>query len=167
MEEISVVAFNESNVYCGESSKKYGGMAYFAKHNFKKGDIIIHCFGEIIDHQAGHFSMQIGPKEHYLPTKWTGRYLNHSCDPNCFVHTRSDGFPDMIALRNIKKGEEITFGYFMTEYLWSSRAHEKRISCLCGAKKCAKRILSFSQLSDKQKNNLKKKKLISSYLYNI
>ncbi len=167
MNESSAIAFNENNVDCGKSSQKYGGMAYFAKHSFKKGDIVIHCFGKTINHQAGHFSMQIELKKHYLPTKWTGRYLNHSCDPNCFAHTRKDGFPDMIALKNIKKGDEITYSYFMTEYEWASCAYEKDAACLCGAKKCAKKILSFSQLTDKQKDNLKKKKLISAYLYSI
>jgi len=167
MDKSSVMSFNESNVYCGRGPKKYGGMAYFAKRDFKAGDIVMHGFGEIIDHQTKHISVQIGPNRHYLPTKWTGKYWNHSCEPNCFARTRSDSFPDMVALKNIKRGKEITYAYFMTEYLWSPRAYEKRISCLCGAKKCFKKILSFSQLSNKQKNNLKKKKLISSYLYNI
>ncbi|MEK9153033.1 MAG: SET domain-containing protein-lysine N-methyltransferase [Patescibacteria group bacterium] len=167
MEESPIIVFNQKNVYCGRSLKKYGGMAYFANHNFQAGDIVIHGFGKIIDHQAAHLSMEIGFKKHILPKKWTGRYLNHSCDPNCFAHTRSDGFPDIIALRGIKQGEEITYSYFMTELSWSSHVHEKRIPCLCGAKKCFGRILSFSQLTDKQKNNFKKRKVISSYLHNI
>ena len=166
MEKSSVVSFNKANVYCGRSPKKYGGMAYFTKHTFKAEDIVMHGFGKIIDHQTKHISVQIKPNKHYIPTKWTGRYWNHSCEPNCFVRTRLDGFPDMVALKDMKEGEEIKYSYFMTEYSWSLRAHEKRIPCLCGAKKCFKKILSFSQLTDKQKNNLKKKKLISSYLYN-
>lgn len=165
MEESSVVAFNQGNVYCGKSPKGYG-MAYFAKHNFKAGDIAIHCFGKIIDHQASHLSVQIGIKKHFLPTKWTGRYLNHSCEPNCFAHTRPDGFVDIVALQGIKQGEEITYSYFMTEYSWSPRAYEKNATCLCGANKCCKKILSFSQLTDEQKNNLKNRKIISSYLHN-
>ena len=166
MEESSAIAYNENNVYCGKSSKRYGGRAYFAKHNFQRGDIIMHGFGKIIDHQTKHISIQVGPNRHYLPTKWAGRYWNHSCDPNCFARTRSDSFPDMIALRSIKKGEEITYSYFMTEFSWSSHAHEKRIFCLCGALKCFKKIPSFFRLTDKQKNNLKKRKIISSYLRN-
>jgi len=165
MEESSIIAFNQENVYCGESPKGYG-KAYFAKHNFQAGDIVMHGFGRIVNHQTSRFSMQIGLNKHCLPTKWTGRYLNHSCEPNCFVRTRPDGFPDLIALRDIKKGEEITYEYFMSEFVWSPCAQEKRISCRCGAKKCFKKILSFSQLNDSHKRALKKRKIISSYLYN-
>lgn len=166
MNELLAIAFNKNNIYCDKSPKGYG-IAYFASHNFHKGDAVMHGFGKIVDHQTKHISIQISSNKHYIPTKWTGRYLNHSCDPSCFIHTRSDGFPDMVALKNIKKGEEITFAYFMTEYSWSSHSQDEYIPCLCGAKKCFKKILFFSQLTDKQKNSLKRKKLISSYLYNI
>jgi len=164
MKESSVILFNQKNVYCAKSQKGYG-RTHFAKHNFQAGNIVMHGFGKIINHQTKHLSIQISPKKYFLPTKWTGKYWNHSCEPNCFARTRSDGFPDMVALRNIKKGEEITYSYFMTEHSWSALAVEKKISCLCGAKKCCKRILSFSQLSEKQKNILKKRNLISLYLH--
>jgi hypothetical protein len=166
MKESTAISFNQKNVYCAKSQNGYG-MAYFTKHNFNAGDIIMHGFGKIINHQTKHNSVQIGPNKYFLPTKWTGRYWNHSCCPNCFVNTRTDGFPDMVALRNIKKGEEITYSYFMTEYEWSPVAVEKKIPCLCGTKKCCKKIMAFSQLSEKQKNNLKKRNLISSYLHNF
>lgn len=162
----SVIAFNQKNVYCARSPKGYG-MTHFAKHNFPAGAIVMRGFGKIINHQTSHISIQIGPDRHFLPTKWNGRYWNHSCDPNCFVRTRSDGFPDLIALLDIKKGDEITYGYYMTEFSWSHRAQEKLIACRCGAKKCFKKILSFSQLDYRHQCDLKKRKLISSYLYRI
>ena len=166
MQESSVVAFNQKSVDCGKSPKGYG-RTYFAKHNFQRGDIIIHGFGKIINHQTSKISVQISLNKHYLPTKWSGRYWNHSCGPNCFIRTRSDGFPDLVALKDINKGEEITYGYFMTEFSWSARAQERRIVCRCGTKKCLKKILSFSQLDYKHQCDLKKRKIVSSYLYHL
>ena len=166
MHKSSVIAFNQKNVYCGKSDKGYG-RAYFAKHNFQAGDIVMRGFGKIIDHQTSCISIQISSNKHYLSTKWTGRYLNHSCDPNCFVRTHSNSFPDWVALRNIKKGEEIVYAYFMTEFCWSSCAREKCIPCICGNRKCFKKILSFSELDYKLQCDLKKRRIISSYLYHL
>jgi len=121
-------------------------------------------FGKRIDHQTPHLSVQIGFKRHYLPTSLTGRYWNHSCEPNTFVRTRKDGFPNLIAERAIKEGEEVTFGYYMTEFSWSNQADEKILKCHCGSKKCRGKILSFSQLDKQEQNNLAKMDKISDYL---
>lgn len=163
MQEPSITTFNQKNVYCGKSPKH--GWGYFAKHDFKRGDIVMRGFGKIIVHQTSHLSIQIGPNKHYLPKKWTGRFWNHSCDPNCYVRTRAGGFPDWIAKRSIKKGEELTFAYAMSEYNWAANAVEKKIVCLCGTKKCTGKIMSFSELPHIHRNDLKKKKHILSYLH--
>jgi SET domain-containing protein len=62
-------------------------------------------------------------------------FLNHSCAPNCAAERRDNGIW-MVALRNIKAGEEITFnyGYTLDEY----REHP----CHCGAATCAGYILA-------------------------
>lgn len=39
------------------------------------------------------------------------RYLNHSDSPNCEVHMDDDGIMDVMALRDIEKGEELTIDY--------------------------------------------------------
>jgi uncharacterized protein len=58
------------------------------------------------------------------------RFLNHSCAPNCAAERR-DGRIWIVALRDLKAGEEITFnyGYTLDEY----REHP----CHCGAATCA------------------------------
>jgi uncharacterized protein len=57
------------------------------------------------------------------------RYLNHSCDPNCEAE-RIDGRIWIVARRDIRAGEEVTFnyGYGLEDY----RDHE----CRCGAAGC-------------------------------
>lgn len=56
------------------------------------------------------------------------RFINHSCDPNTYM--RILGYHvEFYALRNIKKGEELTCNYGETH-------HEGQLKCRCGAKNC-------------------------------
>ena len=62
------------------------------------------------------------------------RYINHSCDPNCEIHTTLHTIW-VIALRRIQAGEELTYNYDYdiknyTEY-----------PCRCGAQNCCGYIL--------------------------
>ena len=57
------------------------------------------------------------------------RLLNHSCDPNCEA-IQSRGRIWMTALRNIKKGEELTFNYGFDLENWSEHP------CRCGTDRC-------------------------------
>jgi hypothetical protein len=163
MTEYKAVNINQQNTFVKKSDKGYG-LSYFAKRDFKKGQIVMCGYGMIIDHQTPHFSVQISINRYYLPKKNTGRYWNHSCNPNTFVKTRSDGFPNLISARKIIKGEEITFAYYMTELLWSKQADENIAKCHCGSKQCRGKIFSFSQLSKNEQDELAKTNRISKYL---
>ena len=61
-------------------------------------------------------------------------WVNHSCDPNAGIN----GQIMLVAIRNIKKGEEITFDYVMS----CSQKGEKRVlfSCNCTSPNCRKEI---------------------------
>ena len=63
------------------------------------------------------------------------RFLNHSCDPNCEAEPDA-GRVWIVARRNIRAGEEITFnyGYDLEDY----REHP----CHCGAPDCVGHIVS-------------------------
>jgi guanidinoacetate N-methyltransferase len=159
-----IILFNKNNVVCGLSKLGYG-YTHFAKKDFKKGDLVAMGYGKIIGKQSRHNSIQIGFDKHILPTKWTGRYWNNSCSPNCYVRTRDDGFPDLIALKKIKNGDEITYSYFMTEYEWDENIPAATIECLCGAPNCHAKLRSFSMLSEKEKNLYMHH--VSKYLYHM
>ena len=65
----------------------------------------------------------------------TAKYINHSCEPNCEVDIIEEKIW-IIALRNIKKGEELSYNY---EYdLDVCLDHP----CKCGSKKCAGYIVA-------------------------
>lgn len=64
------------------------------------------------------------------------RYVNHSCDPNCFTRITEYGSKKkkiiIYAKRDIHTGEELKYDYkFTTEYALS-----KKIPCNCGAANC-------------------------------
>jgi SET domain-containing protein len=76
----------------------------------------------------------IGSREERAPE--TADYFNHSCEPN-------SGFKGqifLVAVRKIKKDEEITFDYAMvvSESVGSSIIFE--MDCQCGSQLCRKRI---------------------------
>lgn len=164
MTEKEVTTFNKKNVYVGSSGKSYG-RTYFARRDFKGGEIVMAGFGKVINHQTPHYSVQIREKKHYLPKSWTGRYWNHSCDPNTHMKTREDGFPNLVAMRSIKKGDEINYSYWMSELSWIKNADELKIKCKCKSKNCLGKIFSFSQLSSKKQRSIINKKRCAKYLF--
>lgn len=60
------------------------------------------------------------------------RFINHSCDPNTFMRVLKDRV-EFYALRNIKRGEELSCDYGETH-------HEGTLPCKCGAENCRKFI---------------------------
>ncbi|KAK9748897.1 hypothetical protein RND81_02G088800 [Saponaria officinalis] len=63
-----------------------------------------------------------------------GRFVNHSCDPNCRTEkwvVNGEICVGLFALRNIRKGEELTFDY---NYVRVFGAAAKK--CYCGTLKC-------------------------------
>ncbi len=160
----SVNRHNQKKVSCGKSPKGYG-FAYFAIKDIKPGEVVSCGFGRITHHQTSHFSIQVGPNTHIVPFKWTGKYWNHSCNPNCYVKTRENGFPSLVASRPIKKGDEITYAYYMTEMTWSEEAVENKIKCKCRSWRCRGKIFSFLQLSHREK--VRSLSYVASYLQNL
>ncbi len=80
----------------------------------------------------------------FAPYRWlipeaNGRFLNHSCDPNCVVR----GTREVVARRAVAKGEELTIAYDAAEladvlrhpdhYFWDPRW---TFRCGCGAPGC-------------------------------
>lgn len=139
-----------------KKTKNNNGLGLFAKKNFKKGEIILEFIGKIMHISQFNklknknkkiyddYSLQID-KEFFLigtgkDKKIYDDFINHSCNPNSYVYINGNKVL-LIALKKIKKGEEITYDYSTTMYNdpWS-------IKCNCQEKNCRGYIREFKYL---------------------
>lgn len=124
------------------------GKGVFARRRYLAATVIGEIQGDVIDDPdyGSRYCMDIGDGcvlEPHAPF----RYVNHSCEPNCefdfFDLTPSDDCPAqrhvfLLALREIKPGEELTI-----DYNWSA---DTAIPCRCEAPSCRGWIVSPDQL---------------------
>jgi SET domain-containing protein len=68
------------------------------------------------------------------------RFINHSCRPNCVAHMKR-GRIYIYALKNIRKGDELTYDYNYTREGEYDPSWEKLYACRCGATNCRGTIL--------------------------
>ena len=96
------------------------------KRAYKKGEVICAMPSENITDKPNRFTVQIARDKHTHVGKLAA--LNHSCDPNVILDTKK---MEMVAARDIEKGEELFFFYPSTE--WQMDAP---FICLCGSANC-------------------------------
>lgn len=96
----------------------------------------------------------------YLDWEAPGVTFNHSCEPN--VGLTSYPHATFIALRDIKKGEELRWDYSTS----IDKDTECDFDCDCGAKDCRKRIGGFMWLSKRLKARYVKADVVQRYLIN-
>lgn len=96
------------------------------KRAYQKGEVICKMPSEDIREKPNRFTVQIGRDKHTHVGKLAA--LNHSCDPNVILDTQH---MDMVAAKDIEKGEELYFFYPSTE--WEMDAP---FICLCGSSNC-------------------------------
>ena len=120
----------------------------YANQNIKKGTKIIEYKGKIIsvkhsetnpkfDNEKANYLFNIN-KKYDLDGDFkfnTARLINHSCEPNCEVF--GSGLKIWVyAMKNIKKGEELSY-----DYGFNYDEDYKAYPCKCGAKNCARYLV--------------------------
>lgn len=80
-------------------------------------------------------------------------FLNHSCQPNCSINWEK---LNLVALRNIKKDEELTYNYNTSEYDLINLIKNCSFKCNCNTKDCIGEIKGFKHLDLKEKKKIKK-----------
>jgi len=118
--------------------RSHSGLGMFAKEPIKKKSFIIEYTGKriptkVADTLPGRYFFEID-------SNWTidgstrsntARYINHSCDPNCEAEIDENDRIMIYAIKNIEKGEELSFDYgeeYFEEFL--------KEDCRCNSKKC-------------------------------
>ncbi|KAF5725302.1 histone-lysine N-methyltransferase ASHH2 [Tripterygium wilfordii] len=132
-------------VRCGKK-----GFGLQLQQDISKGQFLIEYVGEVLDLHAYEARQREyaakGHKHFYFMTLNgsevidacakgnLGRFINHSCDPNCRTEkwmVNGEICIGLFALRDIKKGEEVTFDY---NYVRVFGAAVKK--CYCGSPPC-------------------------------
>lgn len=158
--------------------KSNNGLGLFANKDFKKGEIILEFIGKIISSQEinkiknkkerkkiDDYSLQIDKNIFLLGTgknkKNYDDFINHSCDPNSYIFIYGNKVL-LVALKKIKKGEEITYDYSTTMYNdpWSIR-------CNCHSKICRGYIKEFRYLPQNIKMKYYRLGILPQYISNI
>ncbi len=125
------------------------GRGIFAVRDIRKGEIITTFTGprvkiehldeyppEVVDHL-----FNVGTDEYILAREPEVR-TNHSCDPNAGIVRDVE----LIAMRDIKKDEEVTFDYsIIINDDWV-------LDCLCGSPLCRKTIGKYRDLPQEIKD---------------
>jgi len=136
----------KESVYVKEGP--HNGRGVYAARDIRKDEVILEFNGPYvkiesldgIPREVQDHLFNIGLDE-YLVVREPGVYTNHSCDPNAGIVR--DVL--LIAMRDIEKGEEITFDYSMiTADGWT-------LECLCGSPSCRKIIGDYKDLPDELK----------------
>ena len=139
-----------------EFVEKAGFKALMAACDIKAGTDLIDLSGdtEIIPESAWN-TIHISEKEHLVITTKL-LYTNHCCtNPNAeFVFDTQPW--KLVATRDIRKDEWVTYDYATTEYV-SGRAFD----CKCGGESCRGSFNGFSALSDDEKRDMIERKKIS------
>lgn len=143
----------------------------FADEFIKKGTTIRVLSGEIISFdecirriRAGkerqRDSLQVG-LELDMDLDDFSRSFNHSCDPNCGIRHASE----LVSIKDISKGEEITFDYSATigpnipSDVWESK-------CNCGAINCRESIGNVLKLPKEQLEKYLEADALQDYIIN-
>lgn len=144
VQEASAIEVRESGSYKG----------VFAGGEIKEGSVILYLKGTVSTQPTKH-TIQLGNRRHlnsHAARKpnddpdYGWQYLNHNCEPNGYINVAE---LTLRALRDIARGEEITFNYLATEF-----ELDVPFNCSCGSPDCFGFIQGRNFLSQEQANRL-------------
>ncbi len=106
--------------------------------------------------------LQIGPN-YFIGPVGTVRgvdYINHNCDPNCYIHVLG-GRAILYSMYVIPAESELTFDYSTT----STDTYDSwKMNCECGFNKCRKLISGYQYLPQDIKDKYNQKGIIPLYI---
>ena len=153
-----------NNLIFGKSN--ISGKGIFANKSFKEGEEIIEFKGELFtyanlptpyDKVDDHY-VQIDKDLYMGPSGYFDDFINHSCDPNSGLKINAKK-AILIAIKDIKKGNEITWDYstVILERDWE-------LNCLWQSKNCRKTIRNFNHLPKEAQQRYIKLGIVPKYI---
>lgn len=115
---------------------KVQGKGVYANKNFKESDVILeiddlHVVKDIskLTKKQNEYDCDYLSNGKVILMQSPEKFINHSCNPNSYVKTIKK-IRKVLAMRNIEKGEEITFDYSI------NGNNDGTFKCHCGSKNC-------------------------------
>jgi SET domain-containing protein len=148
-----------------------GKKGLFADRSFDTESLVLSFFGEKLSREQllllpqgeEDNSLQIG-KDLFLNMNGENEYfINHSCNPNCYVKAIVNS-AFLIALRPIAKDEELTFDYSLTS---TDGVDDWSIDCSCHRFTCRKKISGFGSLPESKRKDLIENKVVPRYIVSL
>jgi len=133
------------------------GSGVFAKRKIPPGTRILEYVGEVIDSEEADRRHPVNPDDPFhtfffaLATGKVidggvrgneGRYINHSCEPNCEAEETDDGRIFVVSLRPIWRGEELYYDYGLVLDERQTAKLKKQYECRCGTPSCRHTMLA-------------------------
>ncbi|MDR0251419.1 MAG: SET domain-containing protein-lysine N-methyltransferase [Burkholderiales bacterium] len=150
------------------------GRGVFATCDIKKGTSIIEYKG---DRMTWDEALELPPSDPDNPThtfffelsdgnvidggsgRNAARWINHSCNPNCETFEDENGRVWIQAIRDISKGEELSYDYKLSVDGKLKKKELKDYVCHCGSEKCRGYLIKRKKKKkDKDKKDKKDKK---------
>lgn len=140
------------------------GLGVFTTVDIPSNVPIMECTGDILsgssvphDHPA---LLQIGHDLYLGPSGDASDYVNHHCNPNCYLHIVGKR-AILFSLYYIKAGSELFFDYSTTS---TDELDAWKMNCGCGAYNCRKVISGYQHLDSKIQEDYKKRGLIPMFM---
>jgi len=139
------------------------GLAVFATSNISAGASIAVFTGETYKSEAAldlpsimlNHAIQISKNEYVFGHKGLAHCICHSCDPNCGIR----GLTEIVAIKDIYKGEQITW-----DYRCSENSNWVLENCLCGSERCTGSVGNHDSLPKIFKAEYLSKDMVSDWL---
>ena len=150
-----------------KNSKEGTGLGLFTEIDIPVSKPIIEVTGDIHTKETmpdpNHPAwLQISSKLFIGPSGGKDDYINHSCDPNCYVSVVGRR-AILFSLYHIREGSELTFDYSTTS---TESLDDWKMVCFCGSSKCRNIISGYQYLSPEIKQKYEKLGVIPMYINN-
>ncbi len=109
-------------------SRTTGEKSLHASTVFNPGDVLSDFDAEESLEIPTYLTLQCDDNSHIMLMPDHLRFINHSCDPNCYFDTERK---EVLCIKRIEPGDEITHFYPATEWYMSRKFH-----CRCGHDQC-------------------------------
>lgn len=141
MQHSQLMAIDLGSTYFVVQQNRFGKGVY-SKVPVKRGGTLAVVTGRRIN-QRTQMSVQVDWTTHVeLGPPWA--FINHSCDPNCYLAIRSGSDSiEIVTMRDLEQGEELFLDYDLFEY----EINHFPSVCLCGSPTCRGAVRGYRFLS--------------------